>query len=91
MPTASLQQTLDFLGSNSNEVAIRLRQCNIRGQWMSRNTCPVAQYLMLSGFSGVKIGYGYIQTHQGAIPTPSGIRAFIRRFDRYDYPELTSL
>ena len=90
MPIASLHQTLDFLGRNPNEIARKLRQRNIRGQKKSCTTCPIAQYLILSGFSKVSVDTEMISTHQETVRTPHDVRLFIKRFDAHEYPELRS-
>lgn len=84
---ANLYTCLDELGETEQQVFSKLVSLGITGAKRSACHCPVANYLVSLGFSGVSIGStATTDTQRAWLPEP--VRLFAAHFDEGRYPEI---
>jgi hypothetical protein len=90
---AGLQAVLrEFQGKSPDDIAAMVKRRGIKGRAGTTYGCPFAMLLNGAHTGAYIIGRKYIVRRSGAniekVHTPANIKAFVRKFDLAQYPEL---
>jgi len=82
-------QLLEELGTNTYDIAVKLRDLKVRGRRRSSSSCPIAVYLWSKGFL-VRVGSRSLYALDGSVihSTPPQICDLIVEFDLGRWPTL---
>jgi hypothetical protein len=90
MNTKEALKTLD--GMTADEIAVFLKKKDVKGSPMLRCHCPIAKYLKRrTGRVHEVTGVGCVREFKKRaryVKASSGVRDFVRQFDRGRYPDL---
>jgi len=88
----TLAQALAALPDTADGIAAHLAAADIQGRPGSACHCPIATYLTRHGFGAVHVDEIRIWVGEGAcqrrMNTPPAVAAFMRQFDRGEWPAL---
>jgi len=85
LTSGELQEALRALGENADAVYLTLKNLGIRGRRCSTWSCPVARYLIQSGFPGIMVTRLWVVPSRGrSVDVSPAITQFIRNFDDED-------
>jgi hypothetical protein len=96
MPELTLDQALAELPDTAYGIAAYLIGQECRGQQRQTDCCPIANYLRgTGGFDDIDVDPSAVTVWTGdavreRADTPEHIAAFIRRFDRGEWPDLVA-